>query len=161
MSNEVETSRCITSTLAQRDFSTSLRFARNDKCSENCRFFFPNATYMVGDVFPDIHFKNFRATANRSLARRHTDCDWPRSGHTDGRQNQTVNPSGSSDRARCDWRIGSGALACKTYAWPDYSAGIRMGESRPFAFYSWRFRLWRRYGYLLINCRGSRVGCDP
>ena len=26
---------------------------------ENCRFFFLNATYMVGDVFPHIHFKKF------------------------------------------------------------------------------------------------------
>jgi len=27
------------------------------KRRENCRFFFPNATYRVGDVFPDIHSK--------------------------------------------------------------------------------------------------------
>jgi hypothetical protein len=26
---------------------------------ENCRLFFPNATYMIGDVFPHIHFKKF------------------------------------------------------------------------------------------------------
>src|SRR5213079_2209112 len=30
---------------------------------EDCRFFFPNATYMVGDVLPDIHFKNFRTAS--------------------------------------------------------------------------------------------------
>jgi uncharacterized membrane protein len=32
--------------------------------SENWRFFFPNATYMVGDVSPDIHFKNLSTAAD-------------------------------------------------------------------------------------------------
>src|SRR5437763_1858946 len=30
---------------------------RGELHGENCRFFFDNATYMVGDVFPHIHFK--------------------------------------------------------------------------------------------------------
>jgi hypothetical protein len=30
---------------------------RGELRRENCRFLFQNATYMVGDVFPHIHFK--------------------------------------------------------------------------------------------------------
>ena len=61
MSSEVETSREITLWL-HRGISR-LRYARNDKALF-CRFFFPNATYMVGDVSPDIHFKNFPTIAS-------------------------------------------------------------------------------------------------
>src|SRR5207237_8121562 len=44
---------------------------------ENCRFFFQNATYMVGDVFPDIHFKNFRASGSGPTAYADPHRDWP------------------------------------------------------------------------------------
>src|SRR6266540_530935 len=104
---------------------------------------------MVGDVSPDIHFKNIPTTASGPVAGGHTDCHWTWPGHTDGRQNQTFHPSGGGDCARCGRCIGGGAVAGKNHAWPDYSTGIRVGEPRSSAFHSWRFRLWRRYGYLL------------
>src|SRR6266545_3219365 len=110
---------------------------------------------MVGDVSPDIHFKNIPTTASGPVAGGHTDCHWTWPGHTDGRQNQTFHPSGGGDCARCGRCIGGGAVAGKNHAWPDYSTGIRVGEPRPSAFHSWRFRLWRRYGYLLVGRRGS------
>ena len=71
---------------------------------------------MVGDVSPDIHFKNFRATTSRSLTHRHTDRHWPRLGNNDGRQDQALDPSGSGDCTRCNWRASRGALAGKDYA---------------------------------------------
>jgi hypothetical protein len=86
---------------------------------EICRFFFPNATYMVGDVFPDIHVKNVGATASRSIAHRYKDCYWPWHRDIDGRQNQTLDPSGSGNCACCDWDVGSGAVARENYTGPD------------------------------------------
>lgn len=118
---------------------------------ENCRFFFPNATYMVGDVFPDIHVKNGRATSSRSLARRYKDCHWARHWHLDGRQNQALDPSGGGDCACCHWRVSGRAVVSEDYTGSDQSAGIRVGKSRPSAVHPWRFRLYHRYGYLLIS----------
>src|SRR5947199_3101144 len=110
---------------------------------------------MVCVVLLFIHSKNCRTSSALPFARRHTGRHWSWRGIIDGRQNQTLDSPGSSDRACCDWRVGSGAVACKNYAGPDQSTGIRVGESGPPAFHSRRFRLYFGYGYLLVTVKAA------
>ena len=55
---------------------------------ENCRFFFPNATYKVGDVFPYIHFKNFRRPSRCPSARPDAHSNRTRFRNLDGGEDQ-------------------------------------------------------------------------
>jgi len=108
---------------------------------ENCRFFFQNATYMVGDVFPDIHFKNFRASSSGPTAYADSHRDRPGLGNSARGQDQTSAASGSRDCACGSWRVGSRAVAHKNHSRTNQSTGIRMGQPCPFALYSRGFGL--------------------